>query len=63
MVTEMRTFEKADLPSLMDERGGGISPTRPTVAVLAIDEEKVGGCDWLDNPLGRGGATEANFFG
>lgn len=51
------------LPSLMDEGGGGISPTRPTVAVLAIDEEKVGGCVWLDCPLGRGGATEANLFG
>lgn len=57
--TPNRVYEKAVLPSLMDEGGGGISPTRPTVAVLAIGEEKVG----LDGPLGRGGATEANFFG
>lgn len=42
----------------MDEGAGGISPTRPTVAVLAIDEEKAGG-----GPLGRGGATEANLLG
>lgn len=55
-------FEKAVLPSLIDEGGGGISPTRPTVAVLTFGE-KVSGCDWLDCPLGRGGATEANLFG
>lgn len=47
----------------MEEGGGGLSPTRPTLAVFATDEVKFEGCVWLDCPLGRGGATEANLFG
>lgn len=40
--------------------GGGRSPTRPITAVLAGVGEGAEGGVWL---LGRGGATEANFFG
>lgn len=40
--------------------GGGRSPTRPITAVLAGVGDGAEGGVWL---LGRGGATEANFFG
>lgn len=46
--------------SHIDGGGGGRSPTRPITAVLAGVGEGAEGGVWL---LGRGGATEANFFG
>lgn len=47
------------LPSQRVEGSGGISPTRPITPVLTKDE----GCDGAICPLGRGGATDANFLG
>lgn len=46
--------------SHIDGGGGGRSPTRPITAVLAGVGDGAEGGVWL---LGRGGATEANFFG
>lgn len=71
------TNKNGQSPSHSDGGGGGITPTRPMTAVPTprVEETRLGGgegpaggvepggghgSDWL---LGRGGLTEANFFG
>lgn len=47
-------------PSQSEVGGGGTSPTRPITAVpIGVGDGADGGV----RLLGRGGATEANFFG
>lgn len=48
------------IPSQSVEGGGGRSPTRPITPVpIGVGDGAEGGVTLL----GRGGATEANFFG
>lgn len=48
------------IPSQSEGGGGGRSPTRPITAVpTGVGDGAEGGV----RLLGRGGATEANFFG
>lgn len=48
------------IPSQSEVGGGGRSPTRPITPVPTGVGDGANGGVWL---LGRGGATEANFFG
>lgn len=51
------------IPSQSEGGGGGRSPTRPITAVPIVLTGVGDGAEGGVTLLGRGGATEANFFG
>lgn len=59
-VPRLDAEETRDVPSQSEVGGGGRSPTRP---ITPVPTGVGDGADGGVRLLGRGGATEANFFG